>query len=167
MAFEKDIRYYDVPRLYVMFRAEDPEVFAQRIMNAVQRRYFSENRIKWVFRHGSSCAVVYVPVYKYFLSTRSFRSFEWFWSEKALPAFALLIEGYTKTPNQNTVVNTWDRTRNVPNDSRLLSPLWRLSLRLVSKAVGARFNQTWSLLRGLRRVVCSNVCVISSGSAVL
>lgn len=39
-------RKFNLPRLYVMFKAEDPENFAERIKNAVESRSKTENNIR-------------------------------------------------------------------------------------------------------------------------
>lgn len=39
-------RKFDMPRLNIMFKAEDPENFAERIKNAVQTRHKTENLIR-------------------------------------------------------------------------------------------------------------------------
>ncbi|XP_071452908.1 dynein axonemal heavy chain 1-like [Hetaerina americana] len=41
----KDFREYSLPRIYILFLAEDPEQFAARIENALARRNECENRI--------------------------------------------------------------------------------------------------------------------------
>lgn len=42
-------RHYKVPRIYVMFKADDPVVFAQRVRSAVLFRRKCENHIKYEF----------------------------------------------------------------------------------------------------------------------
>lgn len=41
-------RKFDLSRLNVMFKAEDPENFADRLKNAVQTRHKTENLIRYV-----------------------------------------------------------------------------------------------------------------------
>lgn len=43
-------RPYKVPRIYIMFKADDPRVFAERVKNAVSTRAKVENHIKLINR---------------------------------------------------------------------------------------------------------------------
>lgn len=40
-------RKFKIPRIYLMFKAEDPEIFGRRIKAALNLRYKSENLIRW------------------------------------------------------------------------------------------------------------------------
>lgn len=47
-------RQLQMPRVYVMFKAEDPVNFAQRLKDAVDLRYYTENSIRYGLLNSKS-----------------------------------------------------------------------------------------------------------------